>query len=176
MVSQINKWIAGEYGSLVAEKDGVLVLGLDKVSVQEAQELRNAVRETGAALHVTKNRLARVALEEAGVPIETDAWGGTCALLVGTTEETISAAKAIDELWKKGRESEITFRGAFFHGTTMGAAEAASIAKMPDRQTLRGMLAGAIAGTGRRLATILNEVPASTARCINARADQEEAA
>ena len=176
MVSQLNQWIAREYGALAKDQDGVVVLGLDKVTVQEAQELRNAVRESGARIRVAKNRLAKVALKEIGVPIEDDSWGGTCALLVGSTEETISAAKAIDELWKKGRESTITFRGAFFDGSTMTAAEAAGIPKMPDRQTLRAMIAMAIAGPARQLATILNEVPASTARALNARADQGEAA
>lgn len=176
MVSTLNKWIAGEYGSLVKGQEGVVVLGLERVTVQEAEELRNVVRETGAAFRVTKNRLAKVALADTGVEVDDSAWGGTCALLVGDPETALSAAKAIEALWKKGRESQITFRGAYFDGSTMTAAEAAGIPSMPDRQTLRAMMAMALAGTARQLATLLQEVPASTARALQARADQGEAA
>ena len=54
--------------------------------------------------------------------------------------------------------------------------EAASIAGMPDRQTLRAMMVGVISAPARKLATVLNEVGASTARCMQARADQGDAA
>ena len=46
---------------------------------------------------------------------------------------------------------------------------------MPDRQTLRGQLATLLTGSARQLATLLSEVPASTARAISARVDGGEA-
>lgn len=178
MVSYINEWIVREYSELVKDQDGVVLLGVESLSVEEAQSLRNEVRETGAQLVLGKKRLVRVTLREVGIELEEDAWSmGSAALLVGDTEATISAAKAIEKIYKKAKDDrKVTYRGAFFDGTVMNATEAASIAGMPDRQTLRAMMVGVISAPARKLATVLNEVGASTARCMQARADQGDAA
>jgi large subunit ribosomal protein L10 len=178
MVSYINEWIVREYSELVKDQDGVVLLGVESLTVEEAQTLRNDVRETGAELVLGKKRLVRVALREVGIELDEEAWGaGSAALLVGDAESTISAAKAIEKIYKKAKDDrKVTYRGAYFDGTVMSAKEAASIAGMPDRQTLRAMMVGAIAGPARMLATVLNEVGASTARCVNARVDQGDAA
>ncbi len=172
MPSMLNQWLVREYADLVRDKDGVVLLELDALTVDESQAIRRAVREQGAELRVTKNRLARVAFEEAGVPLGIEAFHGTCALLVGDTEAAIGAAKAIEEILKKMPERKIRYRAAWFDGDVMDEAAASNIPKMPDRQTLRAMMAQALAGPARKLATVLNEVGASTARALQARADQ----
>jgi len=177
MVSTINTWMVRDYAGLVDGSEGIALLGMESLTVEESQALRTAVREAGAELRVTKNRLARVALREAGVEIDTkESWAGTCALLVGDTEATISAAKAIDKVWRKAEPKKVTWRAAMLDGAAMGADEAARISDMPDKQTLRGMLCGTILAPARNIASLLSEVPASTARAIKARADQGDAA
>ncbi len=177
MVSNLNKWMVGEYsGLLKGEEGGVVVLCMERLTVKEAETVRNSVRETGARLRVIKNRLARVALKEAGIPLEGDVFQGSCGMLVGELEATIAATKAIEAFSKKSKERKITYCGAWFDGTVMDSAQAARIAAIPDRHTLRGMICSAIIGPARMLATVVREVPASTARCLQARADQEEAA
>lgn len=178
MVSYINEWIVREYSELVKDQDGVVLLSVESLTVEEAQTLRNEVRETGASLIVGKKRLVRVALKEVGIELGDDAWdSGSTALLVGDAETTINAAKTIEKLYKKAKDArKVNYRGAFFDGSVMNATEAASIAGMPDRQTLRGMMVGVLSAPARKLATVLNEVGASTARCLQARADQGDAA
>ena len=148
MVSNINKWMTDDYVGLINGREGVVLLGMESLTVEEAQTLRNEVRATGAELRVTKNRIAKVALTEAGVEIDDSAWQGTCGLLVGDTEATISAAKAVEKLWKKADPRKVTWRAAFLDGSTMDAAEAARIPDMPDKQTLRAMMCGALLATG----------------------------
>lgn len=176
MPSKINEWMVREYVSLLKDREGVVVLGFEALSVDQASKLRNEVRSTGAELCVAKNRLANVALREAGIPLEAGVLGGTCAMLLGSTESTISAAKAIEKLWAAEKVRKIHYRGAYLDGAPMNAAEAALIAAMPDKNTVRAMLCGAIIGPARMLATVLAEVPASQARALQARADQEQAA
>ncbi|KAA3608241.1 MAG: 50S ribosomal protein L10 [Planctomycetota bacterium] len=176
MVSTLNKWMVEDYVGLLRDQESVVVFNLDQVNVEEAQNLRNAVREQGARFRVGKNRLVKVAFEEAGVPLQGDVLHGTCGLLIGDVESTIGAAKAIEELWKKAKPRKLSYCGAYFDGTVMDAKAAATIADMPDRQTLRAMICGAIQGPARKLAAVLAEVPASTARVVQARADQGEAA
>lgn len=178
MVSYINKWIVNEYTSLVQDQDGVVLLDVESMTVEEAQTLRNEIRQTGAEFVVGKKRLVRVALREVGIELDESAWEtGNAGLLVGDAETAINAAKVIEKLYKKNKDNrKINYRGAYFDGIVMNAAEAASIAGMPDRQTLRSMMVGCLAGPARMLATVLNEVGTSTARCMQQRADQGDAA
>ena len=177
MVSQLNEWMVSEYAELLRDKEGVLVFDMHGLSVEEAQNLRNSIREAGADFCLTKKRLVKVAFAEVGLEMADEVFGyGDLAVLAGDTESTISAAKAIDAAFKKDEAKRITVRGAFFDGSIMSAEEAAGIAGMPDKQTLRRMLCGALVGPARSLASLLNEVPASTARAVQARADQGDAA
>lgn len=179
MVSMINEWIVNEYKDFVRDQNGVVLLSIEALTVEEAQNLRNEVRSSGAKLLLGKKRLVQVALKDVGIELPESAWDtGSTALLVGDTESAINAAKAIENIYKKVKpeDRKIGYRAAFFDGSVMDAQEAATIAKMPDRQTLRGMMVGVLSAPARKLATVLNEVGASTARCLQARADQEDAA
>ncbi|MHC4380929.1 MAG: 50S ribosomal protein L10 [Planctomycetota bacterium] len=176
MVSTINEWMVSGYQKQFDAQEGVVLLSMEGLTVEESQALRTSVREAGAELRVTKNRLAKVALKEVGIEFDAGSWGGMCGMLVGSTEATIGAAKAIEELWKKKPERKINYRGAMLDGAMMTAEEASRIAQMPDKDTLRAMMCGALTGSARQLATLLREVPASTARVLQARADQGESA
>lgn len=176
MPSKINEWMVREYAGLMKDQDGIVVLGLEGLSVEQATKLRNEIRGTGAEFTVTRNRLANVALKQIGVPLEAKAFHGPCAVVVGSAEATISAAKAIEKLWALEKVRKVHYRGAYLDGSAMNAAEAAQIASMPDKNTLRAMMCGAIIGPARMLATVLSEVPASQARALKARSEQEQAA
>ncbi|MBC8330305.1 MAG: 50S ribosomal protein L10, partial [Planctomycetes bacterium] len=165
MVSTLNKLIVSEYASLVKDQPGVVLLSMDKLTVDESIHMRNVVRDSGAQLRVTKVRLAQVALEEAEVPIDISGETGLTGLLVGGVEATLAASKAIEKAWEKAKEKrKVHFRAAWLDGALMDAAAAALIPSMPDRQTLRGMICCAIIGPARMLATVLHDLPASTAR------------
>lgn len=172
MTSFVNEWMVKAYTGQLADREGIVLLSLDGLSVEETQLLRTEVRKAGAEIRVTKNRLAKVALKEVGIDFDDTGWGGMCALLVGDTEATIGAAKAIEELWKKKPERKVHYRAAMLDGDVMNAEQAAGIAAMPDKNTLRAMMCGVINGPARSLASLLREVPASTARVLQARADQ----
>lgn len=172
MASFVNEWMVQAYTGQFGDREGVVLLSLDGLSVEETQTLRTEIRKTGAQMRVTKNRLAKVALKEVGIEFDDSGWGGMCALLVGDAESTISAAKAIEDLWKKAPERKVNYRAAMLDGDVMNAEQASKIADMPDKNTLRAMMCGAINGPARSLASLLREVPASTARVLQARADQ----
>ncbi len=176
MVSKLNEWIVKDYENLVRDQDAVVVVCMEPLTVQEDEEIRGRIREAGARLRITKNRLARVALKEVGIPIPDDAFDGTCGLLVGDVESAIAAAKAVDQLWKKADEAKVHFRAAYLEGSVMGPDEARLLPTMPDKDTVRAMMLSALLGPARQLASLMSEVPASLARGLQARADQEEAA
>ena len=175
MASVLNTWLAKEYIDLVSSQEGVVVLGLHGLTVEETQQVRNVIREAGASLRVVKNRIAQTALAEAGIGIDESAWDGSCAILAGDAEATLGASKAIRAMFTGDAAERLRFQGALLDGSLMDAAQASLIPSMPDRQTLRGQLATLLTGSARQFATLLSEVPASTARAISARVDGGEA-
>mgnify|MGYP000941309280 FL=1 len=82
MVSNLNEWMVGTYGAEFSGKEGLVLLSIENLTVEESQELRNKVRESGAQLRVTKNRLAKVALKQAGIEFDEDSWSVMCGILV----------------------------------------------------------------------------------------------
>ncbi len=176
MPSKFNEWIVREYAGMLKSRDGVVVLGCEGMTVAEAATLRREIRASGAELCLTKKSLARVAMKAAGVPIDLSGTPGSCVLLLGDPDQTIAAAKAIEKLWKKEKARKVVYRSAYFDGATLNASEAARIAEMPDKNTLRAMLCGAIQGPARMLAAVLREVPAANARALQARADKAQPA
>ena len=175
MASVLNQWLAKEYISLVSDQEGVVVISLYGLTVDEAERVRHSIRESGASLRMVKNRIAKTALAEVGIPIDEAAWDGSCALLVGDAEATLGASKAIRAMFKGDHANRLRFQGALLDGSVMDAVQASLIPSMPDRETLRGQIAGLLTGAARSLATLLTEIPASTARVISARVDGEEA-
>lgn len=176
MPSKVNEWIVREYAGLLKQGEGVLVLGCEGLTVAESSALRREIRGTGAELCLTRKTLAHVAIQAAGIPIDLSQVPGTCALLIGNPESTIAAAKAVEKLWEKAKERKVVYRAAYFDGAPLSAAEASRIHAMPDKNTLRAMMCGAINGPARMLAAVLREIPASQARVLQARADKEQPA
>ena len=120
MASVLNTWLAKEYIDLVGSQEGVVVLGLHGLTVEETQQVRNAIREAGASLRVVKNRIAKTALAEAGIGIDESAWDGSCAILVGDAEATLGASKAIRAMFKGDAAERLRFQGALLDGSLPG--------------------------------------------------------
>jgi ribosomal protein L10 len=49
-----------------------------------------------------------------------------------------------------------------------------ALADVPDKKTLQGQLVGMVAGPSRSLVSLINEVPSSLVRLLQARAEQLE--
>ena len=71
-------------------------------------------------------------------------------------EDYLEPAKAIYEYTKKNEAYKI--KGGIVEGKVMTAEEIITLAKLPSRQTLLGMLAGALLGNVTKLAVALDQV------------------
>ena len=102
---------------------------------------------------ITKNNITRRALEKCGIEgIEVE---GPLAIIIGH-EEYLEPAKAIYEYTKEHDFYKI--KGGVVEGKVMTAEEIITLAKLPSRETLIGMLAGGLLGTISKLAVALDQV------------------
>lgn len=138
-------------------KEAKLVLLTDYrgINVSDVTELRSKLRAANAEYKVIKNNITRRALEECKVE-------GLEELLVGPTaivlsnEDYLEPSKAIYEYTKNNDTYKI--KGGIIEGKVMTAEEIITLAKLPSRETLISMLAGALLGNISKLAVALDQV------------------
>jgi len=130
---------------IVAEIEGseaIFAVDYRGISVPQAAELRSKLREADASFRIVKNRLTKIAADQAGEE-------RLAALLQGPTAltfvrgDTAQAAKAITTFNKE--HEVLTYKGGFMEATSLDEVAFKSIAKLPGREVLNGQLAGVVA-------------------------------
>ena len=138
-------------------KEAKLVLLADYrgINVEDVTELRKEIRNVNGSYRVIKNNITKRALEEAGITgLEAELEGPTAVIM--SNEDYLEPAKAIYNFSKNNDFYKI--KGGVIEGKVMTAEEIITLAKLPSRETLLSMLAGALLGNISKLAVALGEV------------------
>ena len=138
-------------------KEAKLVLLTDYrgISVESVTALRKDLRNTNAEYSVIKNNITRRALAEAGIEGLEDKLVGPTAVII-SSEDYLEPAKAIYEFTKTNDFYKI--KGGVIEGKVMTAEEIITLAKLPSKETLLSMLAGALLGNISKFAVALDQV------------------
>lgn len=138
-------------------KEAKLVLLTDYrgINVSDVTELRSKLREANAEYKVIKNNITRRALQECKVEGLEDLLVGPTAVVL-SNEDYLEPSKAIYEYTKNNENYKI--KGGIIDGKVMTAEEIITLAKLPSRETLISMLAGALLGNISKLAVALDQV------------------
>lgn len=138
-------------------KDAKVVLLTDYrgITVTDVTKLRADLRNANAEYKVIKNNIIRRALEVNGESGLNELLEGPTAIVYGTGDY-LEPAKIIYNFSKDNDFYKI--KGGIIDGKVMTAEEIITLAKLPSRQELLGMLAGALLGNISKLAVGLNEV------------------
>ena len=147
-----------EVSALAAKmKEAKLVLLTDYrgINVEDVTNLRTELRNAKAEYKVIKNNITRRALAECGIEgLEEQLTGPTAVIM--SNEDYLEPAKAIYKFSKDNDFYKI--KGGVIEGKVMTAEEIIAIAKLPSRETLLSMLAGALLGNISKLAVALDQV------------------
>jgi hypothetical protein len=109
--------------------------------VADLSRVRRDLREKDITYRVVKNRLARIAAEQAGRPELVGLLTGPSALAVGGSDETALAKGLLDAT----RAFKVEIRGAAMNGQQVDGATVVALASLPPREVLLAQLAGAMA-------------------------------
>ncbi|CAO3405893.1 50S ribosomal protein L10 [Azospirillum largimobile] len=142
------------------------------LTVKEVTDLRAKVRAAGAGFKVTKNRLARRALQ--GTQFE-----GLDGLFKGPTaiaysKDPVAAAKVVAEFSKANDKLQII--GAGLGNQVLDAEGVKALATLPSLDELRAKLVGMIQTPATRIAGVLQAPGGQVARVLAAYAKKDEAA
>jgi len=145
--------------SALAEKmqESKLVLLTDYrgISVEDVTGLRSNLRKADAEYKVIKNNITRRALAEAKIEGLEDLLVGPTAVVLAS-EDYLEPLKAVYEYAKNNETYKI--KGGVIDGKVMTTEELITLAKLPSRETLISMLAGALLGNISKLAVALDQV------------------
>ena len=149
----------------IKEANLVLLVDYRGINVEDVTNLRTSVRNTNAEYKVIKNNITRRALAEAGIEGLEDKLVGPTAVIM-TNEDYLETTKAIYKFSKENDYYKI--KGGVVEGKVMTAEEIITLAKLPSRDTLLSMLAGALLGNISKLAVALDQVKVQKEETANA--------
>ena len=143
---------------LLAEKlkEAKLVLLTDYrgITVEQVTALRNTLRDTKSEYKVIKNNIVKRALNTNGENGLDSVLEGPTAVVIA--DEYLDPLKAIYNFSKNNEFYKI--KGGIIEGKVVSVEELITLAKLPSRQELLGMLAGALLGNISKLAVALDQV------------------
>lgn len=146
----------------------VVVTHQTGLSVEEVTQLRRQMRSAGARYRVTKNRLARRALD--GTPFANLVPLFTGPTAIAYSRDPVAAAKAAVEY--ANRNNKLTVIGGGLSGQALDAAGIKALATLPSLDELRGKIIGLIQAPATKLAVLLQAPAGQLARVLAAHSEK----
>ena len=134
------------------------------LTVAQSTQLRTKMREAGATYKVSKNKLAKIALDGTDYLSLGDMLTGPVGL--ASSIDPVAAAKVVVDFAKTNDKLEIV--GGAMGDTVLDVAGVKALAERPSLDELRATLVGLIQAPASKIARTINEPGAQLARVFGA--------
>jgi len=156
----------------LTEVNLVVVTRQSGLTVAESTELRRRMSQAGAHYKVTKNRLARLALDGSKFTDLAPLLKGPTGM--ASSKDPVAAAKVAVDFAKANEKMEIV--GGVLDGKFLDADSVKALAALPSLNELRAKLVGMFQTPATRIAVVLQAPASQVARVLGAYASKSEAA
>jgi large subunit ribosomal protein L10 len=157
----------------VFKSTAVLVVAHNSgLTVAQMQNLRKQMKHVGAAVKVTKNRLAKIALEGTDAAVVVPLLKGPTVLAY--SGDPIAAPKVAADFAKA--HDKFVILGGAMGKTALDSNGVKALAALPSLDQLRARLIGLIQAPATKIAQVINAPAAKVARVVAAYAKKSEAA
>ncbi len=156
-----------------ARASSVILVDYRGLTVKEIQELRGKLRESGSELKVYKNTLTQIAMRELAMPDLGSMLEGPSAFAF-TYGDPVAPAKTLIAFAKDHKSLEV--KGGLLERSVTDAVGVKTLAALPSRDELLGMLLGTMQNPNASLVRVLAGPASAFARVVKAIADQKAAA
>jgi len=124
------------------------------LSVKDMADLRGRLRPANVEYHVVKNTLTRFAAQKAEISADlSSVLEGPTAVGFGF-DDIVLAAKVINDYVRTSRVLEI--KAGLLENRVLSAAEVTSLANLPSKPALQGMVLGTMSAPIQNLLGVLN--------------------
>ena len=145
-VAELNTKIAGSLAGVVVAYNGI--------SVADDTKMRKELREAGVEYMVVKNTMLRRAVAGTQYEALAEHFKGDTAIAL-SAEDPAAAARILCKYQDGDKSKKFVVKAGFMEGKVMDAAETNAIAKLPNREGMLSMFAGALTSTLSGLAVAM---------------------
>jgi large subunit ribosomal protein L10 len=163
-IEDLSEVFKGTSVAIVAHYSGL--------TVAQMQVLRKQMKQAGAAVKVSKNLLAKIALEGTDVVSIGSLLKGPT--VIATSKDPVAAPKVAIEFAKTNEQFVIL--GGAMGKTVLNPDGVKALASLPSLDELRGKIVGLLVAPATKLAQLTNAPAAKLARVVQAYASKGEAA
>jgi large subunit ribosomal protein L10 len=151
-----------QYAEQLAQSQGLILTDYRGLRVPDMERLRHSIRETDSSFKVIKNRLLKLALDEAALETP-DEWLEGPTAVAFCRGELPPVAKVINDFTE---ESSLAIKGGVMHDALLSVDEIVALASLPARDVLLAQMlstfnapatqvAGAVASGVRQVLGVL---------------------
>ena len=142
------------------------------LTVAQMQKLRTQMKQAGASVKVSKNRLAKIALEGTDVASISGLMKGPT--LIAYSSDPVAAPKVAVEFAKTNEQFVIL--GGSMGKTVLNVDSVKALASLPSLDELRAKILGLLVAPATKIAQLTTAPAAKVARVVQAYAPKSEAA
>jgi large subunit ribosomal protein L10 len=142
------------------------------LTVVQMQKLRSQMKQAGASVKVSKNRLAKIALEGTDVVAIGSLLKGPT--VIATSNDPVAAPKVAVEFAKTN--DKFVILGGSMGKTVLNVDSVKALAALPSLDELRAKIVGLIVAPATKIAQLTTAPAAKLARVVQAYASKSEAA
>jgi len=150
-----KKEIVSELKDAIKSAESFVFVNFHGLSVDEVNEMRSRLRDSGIGYRVAKKTLLKRALSEFTFSGTLPSLEGEIGLAWG--DDPTAPAREVYSFYKEHKE-QVQLVGGVFEGEYLDKAGINEIAEIPDLQTLRGMFVNIINSPIQGLAIALNAI------------------
>ena len=167
---QEKKELIAGYEKWLKDSKAAYVMSYHKMSVKDVQELRVEAREIGGELHVVKNTLMHIALNN--ISFENKGIFDEASIVAFAFEDAPSLAKIIN---KASSTDIFTIKGGFMDGMPIEVDQIKTLAKLPPMPQMRAQLLALIQAPATQLVRTITEPARQVAAVVKAYSEKSPA-
>ena len=137
----------------ISASKAIVLADFSGIDVAAVTELRNKLREASVTYEVVKNRLAKRAIEDAGISELSEHLIGPTAMAFAT-EDPLAPAQILQKFIDDG--GKIAIKSGVLDGQVMSSDQVVALASLPSREELLAKTVGTIQGPLSGLVGVLN--------------------
>ena len=164
--------IVEQYKQLVDNSNAFFVLSYQKMNVNAINDAREKLREANAEIHVVKNRLFKLVLDEKQLDYEPAFWEEN-NIVSFAFSDVPKTAKVLIEISKS---NVFEIRMGYRDQKALSAANVKALADLPTLPVMRGIVLGTIMASASKLVRTLAEPARSMAAVVKAFSEEGQAA
>lgn len=157
--------ILNQYKTWLHDSEAVVVLEYKGMTMKDIDTLRDKVRDAGGEVHVVKNTLLSLALENVGMDQPEEYVNGSTAISI-VFRDPPAVAKILNDALAKSEIFKI--KGGYLGTKVISTAEIKALAELPPLPVLQARLLGVLMAPASQLARTLAEPARSLASVIRA--------